>query len=135
PEEARAAVRDYARIKPEFIKIWVDDRNGRLPTLTPPLYRAIVDEARRQAIPVAAHNVKLADAKQLVKAGVEGWLHAPVRDGAPDAEFLALVRERIARNDRPTMWFKTRVGNNAVVGRESWDDWLVRATVLPRKCR
>src|SRR5437899_10080319 len=34
-EEARAAVRDYVRIKPEFIKIWVDDRAGRIPTLTP----------------------------------------------------------------------------------------------------
>ena len=28
PDEARAAVRDYVRIKPEFIKIWVDDRDG-----------------------------------------------------------------------------------------------------------
>src|SRR5260370_33131227 len=36
-EEARAAVRDYVRIKPAFIKIWVDDRAGRKPTLTPPL--------------------------------------------------------------------------------------------------
>src|SRR5258708_17703338 len=35
-EEARAAVRDYVRIKPEFIKIWVDDRAGRIPTPTPP---------------------------------------------------------------------------------------------------
>ena len=46
PEEARAAVRDYVRIKPEFIKIWVDDRAGRIPTLTPPLYGAILDEAQ-----------------------------------------------------------------------------------------
>jgi hypothetical protein len=25
PEEARAAVQDYVRMKPEFIKIWIDD--------------------------------------------------------------------------------------------------------------
>jgi imidazolonepropionase-like amidohydrolase len=131
PEEARAAVRDYARIKPEFIKIWVDDRNGRLPTLTPPLYRAIADEAHKFNIPVAAHNVKLADAKELIKAGVEGWLHAPVRDVAPDAEFLALVKERISKNDRPRMWFNPTVGNNAVVGREAWNDPLLRDTVPP----
>jgi imidazolonepropionase-like amidohydrolase len=129
PEEARAAVQDYAKIKPEFIKIWVDDRAGKLPTLTPPLYLAIVDEAHKQNIPVAAHNVKLADAKALVKAGVEGWLHAPVREGAPDAEFLALVKDRIARNDRPNMWFNPTVGNNAVVGREAWNDPLLRDTV------
>ena len=33
-EEARAAVQDYVRIKPEFIKIWVDDRGGRTQKLT-----------------------------------------------------------------------------------------------------
>jgi len=131
PEEARAAVRDYSRIKPAFIKIWVDDRNGRLPTLTPPLYRAIVDEAHKANIPVAAHNVKLADAKELIKAGVEGWLHAPVRDVAPDAEFIALVKERVAKNDRPHMWFNPTIGNNAVVGREAWNDPLLRDTVPP----
>ena len=131
PQEARAAVRDYARIKPAFIKIWVDDRNGRLPTLTPPLYRAILDEAHTLNIPVGAHNVKLADAKELVKAGVEGWLHAPVRDTAPDAAFIALVRERIAKNDRPNMWFNPTVGNNAVVGRDAWNDPLLRDTVPP----
>ena len=131
PEEARAAVRDYATIKPAFIKIWVDDRNGRLPTLTPPLYRAILDEAHKLNIPVGAHNVKLADAKELIKAGVEGWLHAPVRDAAPDAEFIALVKERIAKNDRPNMWFNPTVGNNAAVGRDAWNDPLLRDTVPP----
>src|SRR3989442_3465586 len=40
-EEARKAVQDYVRMKPEFIKIWVDDRGGTKKTLTPPLYRAI----------------------------------------------------------------------------------------------
>jgi imidazolonepropionase-like amidohydrolase len=131
PEEARAAVRDYARLRPTFLKIWVDDRNGRLPTLTPPLYRAILDEAHKVNIPVAAHNVKLTDAKELINAGVEGWLHAPVRDVAPDAEFIALVKERIANNDRPDMWFNPTVGNNAVVGREAWNDPLLRDTVPP----
>src|SRR6185436_15068786 len=43
--EARAAVQDYARMKPEFVKIWVDDRGGKVKTLTPPLYRAIIEEA------------------------------------------------------------------------------------------
>jgi len=131
PEEARAAVRDSAGITPEFIKIWIDDRNGWLPTLTPPLYRAILDEAHKVNIPVAAHNVKLSDAKELIKAGVEGWLHAPVRDVAPDAEFIALVKDRIARNDRPNMWFNPTVGNNAVVGRDAWNDPLLRDTVPP----
>jgi hypothetical protein len=41
-EEARAAVQDYARTRPEFIKIWVDARQGRKPTLPPPLSGAIL---------------------------------------------------------------------------------------------
>src|SRR5580692_9366922 len=45
-EEARAAVQDYVRMQPEFIKIWVDNRGGTKQTLTPVLYRAIIEEAQ-----------------------------------------------------------------------------------------
>jgi len=104
-EEARAAVRDYVRIDPVFIKIWVDDREGRKTTLSPSLYLAILDEAHRNGVPVAVHNVRLGDAKEMVRNGMEGWLHVPVRgEDVVDDELLALVRDRIARNDRPVMW-------------------------------
>jgi imidazolonepropionase-like amidohydrolase len=96
-DEARAAVADYVRIKPEFIKIWVDNRGGRVKTLTPPLYRTIVAEAHRYNVPVGVHNVTLADAKELMRAGVEGWLHVPVRGGeAADDELIGIVRDRVA---------------------------------------
>src|SRR5215468_5620853 len=106
PEEVRAAVEDYARMKPEFIKIWVDDREGRKPTLTPELYLEIIKEANRYGVPVGVHNVRLSDAKNLMRAGVEGWLHVPVRGPgeAVDAEIIGIVKDRIARNDHPTMW-------------------------------
>ncbi|HXJ03219.1 MAG TPA: amidohydrolase family protein [Micropepsaceae bacterium] len=105
PEEARAAVRDYVLMKPEFIKIWVDDREGTKKTLTPALYGAILDEAHKFNVPVAVHNVKLADAKLMIKGGMEGWLHVPVRGGdVVDAEIIAMVKDRIARGDRPNMW-------------------------------
>jgi imidazolonepropionase-like amidohydrolase len=103
--EARAAVDDYVKIKPEFIKIWVDDRAGKKPKLTPALYGAILDEAHKFNVPVAAHNVTLADAKALVRDGVEGWLHVPVRGGDEvDDELVRLIKDRIAKNDRPMMW-------------------------------
>jgi hypothetical protein len=63
-EEARAAVQDNVRMKPEFIKIWVDDRGGRTQKLTPQLYLAIINEAHKNNVPVAAHNVTLADAER-----------------------------------------------------------------------
>ena len=54
---------------------------GTKKTLTPVLYRAILDEAQKFDVPVAVHNVKQADAKEMVRDGIEGWLHVPVRQG------------------------------------------------------
>ncbi|OLC44957.1 MAG: hypothetical protein AUH43_17360 [Acidobacteria bacterium 13_1_40CM_65_14] len=128
-EEAREATRDYIKMKPEFIKIWVDDRNGTRQRLTPPLYRVIVEEAKKANIPVAAHNVTLADAKELMRLGVEGWLHPPVRGGEdPDDEFLAMIKDRKARNDRPNMWFNDS-GGVAAVGPDAWKDPLLTETI------
>jgi imidazolonepropionase-like amidohydrolase len=132
-EEALEAVRDNVRMKPEFIKIWVDDRGGTKKKLTPPLYLAIIEEAHRLNVPVAAHNVTLADAKLLMKAGVEGWLHLPVRMGeVPDEELLGMIRDRIARSDRPNMWFNPGAGWTAT-SRADWDDPILTQTVPPRQ--
>jgi len=102
-EEARAAVRDLAPSKPDFVKIWVDDRNGTRQKLTPPLFRAAADEARKLGFQSVAHVFDLADAKELLKAGVEGFTHM-VRDQPVDEEFLQLLRER--RN----VWFTPNLG-------------------------
>src|SRR5215510_11180565 len=92
-----------------------------------------VDEAHKYNVPVAAHNVILADAKQLMRAGVEGWLHLPVRDGeVPDDELIAIIKERIAKNDRAHMWFNPGAGS-AASGREAWDDPLLRETISPQQ--
>jgi imidazolonepropionase-like amidohydrolase len=139
PQEARAAVDDYVKTKPAFIKIWVDDRRGTKNTLTPDLYRAIADEAHKFNVPVAVHNVKLDDAKELLRAGVEGWLHTPVRDGdVVDDEIVGIVKDRVARNDRPAMWITlsmiTSWANLAGGTRPAWlDDPLLRATYSPEQ--
>ena len=131
--EALEAVRDNVRMKPEFIKIWVDDRGGTKKKLTPQLYLAIIEEAHRLNVPVAAHNVTLADAKLLMRAGVEGWLHLPVRMGeVPDDELLGIVKDRIAKKDRPNMWFNPGAGWTAT-SRADWDDALLRETVPPQQ--
>ena len=136
-EEARAAVADYVLMKPAFIKIWVDDRGGTKKTLTPPLYRAVADEAHKNNIPVGVHNVTLANAKELMRAGVEGWLHVPVRGGeVADDELIAIVKERIARNDRPNIWMTPSLISAWMDmqggTRPAWlDDPLLRATYPP----
>jgi imidazolonepropionase-like amidohydrolase len=126
-------VRDYAAMKPLFIKIWVDDRGGTKKTLTPDLYRAVADEAHKFNIPVGVHNVTLANAKELMRAGVEGWLHVPVRGGeVADAELIGIVKDRMARNDRPKMWMTpsliTQWMNTQGGARPEWlDDPLLQA--------
>ncbi len=138
PEEARAAVRDYVLMKPEFIKIWVDDREGAKKTLTPALYGAILDEAHKFNVPVGVHNVKLSDAKLLLKGGMEGWLHVPVRGGdVVDNEVIAIVKDRIARNDRPNMWVTPALitawmNTQGGARRPVWlDDPLLKALYAP----
>jgi imidazolonepropionase-like amidohydrolase len=94
-EQARSAVRELAMQKVDFIKIWVDDRNGRAPELSPPLYRAVIDEAHKRGIRVNAHVFYLADAKGLVAAGIDGFTHM-VRDKDMDDEVVqAIVKRRV----------------------------------------
>jgi imidazolonepropionase-like amidohydrolase len=129
-EQARQAVRDLAPHRPDFVKIWVDDRNGRQKKLTPEIYRAAVDEARKLNLPVIAHVFDLEDAKGLVRAGVEGFLHS-IRDAEVDEEFIKLAREH-------NIWITPNLGgmNRASLIRENgtpewFDDPLVRETIAP----
>jgi imidazolonepropionase-like amidohydrolase len=91
--EARRVVREQIARKVDFIKIWVDDRNGTVPKLSPELYRAIIDEAHRGGTRVIAHVYYLDDAKDLARAGIDGFAHL-VRDRELDQETVDLVRAR-----------------------------------------
>jgi imidazolonepropionase-like amidohydrolase len=90
--EARKAVQDLAPQKPDFVKIWVDDRNGTRTKLTPEMFTAAADEARKLGLRSIAHVFDLADAKLLVRAGVEGFMHS-IRDQEVDDEFIQLAKE------------------------------------------
>jgi imidazolonepropionase-like amidohydrolase len=92
-QEARHDIRELAQKKPDFVKIWVDDRNGAVKKLSPPLYRAIIDEAHRNGLRVMAHVFYLADARDLVDAGVDGFLHL-VRDQEMDEALVKTMARR-----------------------------------------
>jgi imidazolonepropionase-like amidohydrolase len=93
PDEARAAVREQAALRVDIIKVWVDDRNGMYEKLSPELYRAAIDEAHANGLRVTAHVYYLADAKDLLRSGIDAFAHG-VRDLDVDDELLALLRER-----------------------------------------
>jgi len=129
-EQARKAVQDLAAHKPDFVKIWVDDRNGRQKKLTPEIYQAAVDEAHKHNLRAIAHVFDLEDAKGLVRAGVEGFLHS-IRDAPVDDEFITLAKEH-------NIWITPNLGgiNRASLigpaGTPAWfDDPLVRETIAP----
>ena len=132
--EARKAVQDLAPHKPDFVKIWVDDRNGQARKLTPELYQAAADEARRHNLRSIAHVFDLDDAKGLVRAGVEGFLHS-IRDSEVDNEFITLAKQR-------NIWITPNLGgiNRASLiranGTPAWfDDPLVAETIAPALIR
>ena len=92
--EGRQHVKELHERGVHFVKIWVDDRNGSVPKLQPNVYRAIIAEAHTRGMEVLAHLSRtsgLADAKDLFRAGLDGFVHL-VRDRDVDDEYLALVK-------------------------------------------
>jgi imidazolonepropionase-like amidohydrolase len=91
--EARVAVRALAARKVDLVKIWVDDSDRTVTPLPPRLYRPIIDEAHAHGLRVVAHVFYLADAKQLLRAGIDGFAHG-IRDREVDEEILELFKTR-----------------------------------------
>lgn len=93
PEDARAAIRKMAEQGIRHLKMWVDDRGGTYPKLTPEVYKAIVDEAHLRKITVHAHAIQLADQKAVVAAGADVLVHM-VQSVPIDQEYLALLAQK-----------------------------------------
>jgi hypothetical protein len=91
-DEGRAGVREQAALGVDIIKVWVDDRMGQYPKLAPELYGAVIEEAHVAGLRAIAHEYYLADAKELVRRGIDAFAHG-VREPIDD-EFVALLKER-----------------------------------------
>lgn len=88
PDQARVCVQAAHARGADLIKLWLDDFRGSLPVkMAPEVYRAVIDEAHRRNLRVAAHVYYLDDAKSLVAAGVDILAHG-VRDKPVDTEFI-----------------------------------------------
>jgi imidazolonepropionase-like amidohydrolase len=100
--EARRAIEENAARRVNIIKIWVDDRRGTVPKLSPALYRSTIEAAHEKGLRVTAHIFALEDAKSLLHAGVDAFAHS-VRDREVDLELLRLVRSRPAFVMNPSL--------------------------------
>ena len=92
-EEVQSQVQELARQKVDMVKIWVDDHWGHYSKIRPELYRAIIAEAHKHNLRVMAHLFYLEDAKELVKAGLDGMAHS-VRDREVDGELIQALKAR-----------------------------------------
>lgn len=111
--EARKAVREQAALKVDLIKIWVDDRDGKYKKMPPEIYAAVIDEAHKAKLRVAAHIFNLSDAKGLLKAGIDAFAHG-IRDVDADDEVVALVKAR------PQVVLIPNMPDRGVVADYSW---------------
>jgi imidazolonepropionase-like amidohydrolase len=92
-EEGRQRVRELADEHADAVKIWVDDRLGRVKKLTPDIYGPIIDEAHKHGMMALAHVYYLQDAHGLVDAGIDGFMHL-VRDKVMDDDLIAKMKAR-----------------------------------------
>ncbi|HZZ43921.1 MAG TPA: amidohydrolase family protein [Tepidisphaeraceae bacterium] len=92
-EEARKDVVELAGKHPDIVKIWLDDFGGSSKRIQPEIYKAIIDEAHKHGLRVAAHIYYLADAKAIVEAGVDILAHS-IRDLPVDDELIHKMRDR-----------------------------------------
>jgi imidazolonepropionase-like amidohydrolase len=93
PEAARKEVDRVAAMKPDVIKIRVDDNLGSTTKMPLEVARAVIEQAKTHNLRVAAHIFYLEDAKALVRAGAALIAHS-VRDLPVDDELIKLLKER-----------------------------------------
>lgn len=78
--------------KVDMVKVWVDDGLGKRKKIPFEMTKAIIDNAHRSGLRVSAHIFYLADAKQLVDAGLDALAHS-VRDQPVDDALIASMKK------------------------------------------
>jgi imidazolonepropionase-like amidohydrolase len=78
--------------KVDIVKVWVDDSLGHRPKIPFEFSKAIIENAHRDKLRVDAHIFYLADAKQLVNAGLDSLAHS-VRDQPVDQELIDSMKQ------------------------------------------
>jgi len=93
PEAARAAVDAVKASGADLVKIRVDDNLQSTKKMPPEAYRAVIEQAHKQGLRLAAHIFYLEDAKDIVAAGGDFVAHS-IRDQPVDAELIDRLKAR-----------------------------------------
>lgn len=93
-KEIPAQIDSLKKVNAELVKIWVDDFNGKFKKkISPEIYKAIITEAHKKNLRVAAHVYYLSDLKQLVTDGIDVIGHS-VRSEVIDDATLAQMKAK-----------------------------------------
>ena len=99
PDEARRQVRELKAANVDAVKLVHTDlryvTNQPRPLLKPEVLKAIVAEAHKLGLKAYVHAPVLGHAKEALRAGVDGLVHAVISDPVDD-EFIRLMKERKA---------------------------------------
>lgn len=128
-DDCRRAVRENASRDLKLVKIWVQDRPAGIPKMSPELYRATIDEAHTRGMKVVVHATAIADVKDLLRAGIDGFAHIPT---AVDDELMAMLRAR------PDIFFTPTLGTSRRMIYSPWldqPDQLILDTVTPAQLK
>ncbi|WP_106595158.1 amidohydrolase family protein [Dyadobacter jiangsuensis] len=93
PEDVPAMMEKLAAVKPAVVKIWVDDHGGNAQKMKPEIYQAIIREAHKRNIRVAAHLFYVEDARKLTEAGIDIIAHS-IRDKEVDQDLLTKMKQK-----------------------------------------
>jgi imidazolonepropionase-like amidohydrolase len=92
-EAARAMTDKVADMKPDLLKIRVDDNLGTGKKMPEEAWRAVLTRAHERKLRLAVHLYYLADAKAALSAGADFIAHS-VRDVPVDAPLIAALKAR-----------------------------------------
>ena len=92
-EAARAMAIKVAEMKPDLLKIRVDDNLGTSRKMPEPAWRAVIAEAHQRNLKVAVHIYSLADAKATLAGGADFIAHS-VRDVPVDEALITALKSR-----------------------------------------
>jgi imidazolonepropionase-like amidohydrolase len=110
PEEARADVQDLKQQGVDFVKLWMT--GGNFP---PPIVEAIVDEAKKEGIPLVTHVTDQASLRELAELGVTDFMHEPTNNGKEPItpELIAYIKAHhisfvptIANSESPYYYYE-----------------------------
>lgn len=92
-DAARANANKAADMKPDLLKIRVDDNLGTTRKMPEAAWRATIDQAHARGLPIAVHIYSLDDARAVLAAGADFIAHS-VRDQPVDEAFITTLKSR-----------------------------------------